>query len=637
MDAFKPARIYVADYPVDDRAWSGVAMHGLGAVIQWESGRRLLDAVLGNAVPDLVFLADPLPDLRGLDVCRRLSSDPATRHVPVVMLTSDTREVYAKAALAAGAIDVLYKPINPHLLRARIRSYIAMTEQATSLGFEARTHAEELERMVNTLRLELADREQIMARAEFLFSHDLITGLPNRRQMLERLERVRRRAAADGVPMAVVGICLDRFAALRAATPKDTFDRTLAAVATCIQRALRPMDFVARVSDDLFAAVLTPGHATTTEDAARHAREAAARVANALHEELRTEGRIRGAQVRSAIAVYPQDGQRPPELLRHLESTLELTKEGVGRDRRRSAPPDLASAISMELRLRRAIESDRLVPYYQPKIDPRTGRLIGGETLIRWPLRNGEFVDPGDFVPVAEASGLSSELDDYVLTAACSQIAEWQERFSSFRIAVNLSALKLHHRGIFDRLRELFATTGARAEHLELEITESALITDFEAASGWLRAVREMGVTVALDDFGTGYSSLAYLRRLPLDAIKIDRTFVAGLEADGSNVAIVRAMVAMAKAMDLRVVAEGVETARQAEILTRLGCDALQGFLYSEAVHAHSFESMLQSGQVEPREPVSMAAGPTLVVSNESARAASASPAQSDNNGIRAS
>jgi EAL domain-containing protein (putative c-di-GMP-specific phosphodiesterase class I) len=231
----------------------------------------------------------------------------------------------------------------------------------------------------------------------------------------------------------------------------------------------------------------------------------------------------------------------------------------------------------------------------------KSGTLVGGETLIRWPLRTGEYVGPGEFVPIAEAGGLIPALDDYVLTAACVQIAEWQQRFSNFRIGVNLSALKLHHRGIFDRLRELFATTRARAEHLELEITESALITDFDAASSWLTAVREMGVSVALDDFGTGYSSLAYLRRLPLDAIKIDQSFVGGLDEDRSTVAIVRAMISMAKALGMQVVAEGVETLRQAQILTRLGCDTLQGFLYSPAVPSQKFEAMLEAGRIDPR------------------------------------
>ncbi|WP_420465871.1 putative bifunctional diguanylate cyclase/phosphodiesterase [Panacagrimonas sp.] len=621
MDSTQQARIFVADHPVDDRAWASVAMHGLGSVMQWQSGERLLGDVLSNTLPDLLFIADPLPDVRGLDICRRLARDPVTRALPVVMLSADTSEAYVRTALEAGAIDVLQKPLNPDLLRVRIRSYLALGEQAQSLSFEARTRSEELERMVQTMRTELAEREQTMARAEFLFSHDLITGLPNRRHMLELLERVRRRAANQNLPMALVGVCLDHFGALQASIAKETFDRLLVSIGGCIQHALRPMDFVARVSEDLFAAVLVPGNAETAETAARHARDVAARAARALQEDLHMEGRIRGLQVRTSISVYPEDGRRANELLNHLESTLQLTRDTNPMRDRRGTTPDLASALSLELRLRRAMESDRLVPYYQPKLDARSGKLLGGEALIRWPLRNGEYVGPGEFVPVAEAGGLSPALDDYVLTAACCQIAEWQDRFEHFRVAVNLSALKLHHRGIFDRLRELFATTRARAEHLELEITEGALITDFDAAANWLRAVREMGVTVALDDFGTGYSSLAYLRRLPLDAIKIDQSFVTGLEEDRSNVAIVRAMIAMAKALDLRVVAEGVETAKQADILTRLGCDALQGFLYSAAVPARIFETMLQEGRVAPRVPVpAVGSGPTLVVSNDGVR-----------------
>ena len=608
MDPSKQARIFVADHPVDDRAWASVAMHGLGSVVQWDDGQKLLNAVLENAIPDLVFVADGLPGLPGLEICRRLMINPATRSVPVIMISADPTEEFVRAALDVGAADVLQKPLNPDLLRARIRTYIALSRQAQALGFEAQARSDELERMVETMRTELTERERTMARAEFLFNHDLITGLPNRRHMLELMERTRRRAESDGLPMAMVALGVEGYGALQGSMDKDAFERLLAAAAASVQQTLRPMDFVARISEDLFAAVLVPREMDTPETAAHNAREIVARAATALNNDIVLDGRTQPLEVRTAIAVYPQDGERGKDLLRHLDETLTLTRGPTPRERRRITTPDLASALALELRLRQAIDSDRLIPYYQPKIDVKTGLLIGGETLIRWPLRTGEYVGPGEFVPIAEAGGLIPALDDYVLTAACVQIAEWQDRYPNFRIGVNLSALKLHHRGVFDRLRELFATTRARAHHLELEITESALITDFDAASSWLTAVREMGVSVALDDFGTGYSSLAYLRRLPLDAIKIDQSFVSGLDEDRSTVAIVRAMISMAKALNMQVIAEGVETLRQAQILTKLGCDGLQGFLYSPAVPAQKFEAMLEAGRVEPRRPTGQAA-----------------------------
>ncbi len=614
MDPSKQARIFVADHPVDDRPWASVAMHGLGSVVQWDDGEKLLAAVLESAIPDLVFVADGLPNLPGVEICRRLAINPATRSVPVIIMSANPDEDFVRIALDSGAADVLQKPLNPDLLRARIRSYLALSRQAQALGFEAQVRSDELERMVQTMRTELTERERTMARAEFLFNHDLITGLPNRRHMLELMERTRRRAEANHLPMAMIALGIEHYGALQASMDKEAFERLLAGVGASIQQTLRPMDFVARISDDLFAAVLVPRDMDTAETVAHNAREIAARAATTLNSDIELDGRTIALEVRTAVAVYPQDGERGKDLLKHLDDTLTLTltRGAKSRERRRTTTPDLASALALELRLRQAIDSDRLIPYYQPKIDVKTGLLLGGETLIRWPLRTGEYVGPGEFVPIAEAGGLIPALDDYVLTAACVQIAEWQERFSNFRIGVNLSALKLHHRGIFDRLRELFATTRARAKHLELEITESALITDFDAASSWLSAVREMGVSVALDDFGTGYSSLAYLQRLPLDAIKIDQSFVSGLDGDRSTVAIVRAMIAMAKALGMQVIAEGVETLRQAQILTKLGCDGLQGFLYSPAVPAQNFEMMLEAGRVEPRRIALPAGGGEL-------------------------
>jgi diguanylate cyclase (GGDEF)-like protein len=601
MDPSKQPRIFVADHPVDGRAWATVAMHGLGSVVQWEDGQKLLDALLEVPVPDVVFVSDDLPDFTGLELCRRLTESPAMRATPVILMATDTNDDYIRCAFEAGAADVLQKPLHPDLLRARVRSYFALGRQTRTLDVDTQTRTADLERVIETLRAELSDRERLMARAEFLFDHDLVTGLPNRRHLLQLVERARRRAEGSKWPMAIIALGIEHYATLQSSMDKDSFDRLLSAAAAGLRQSLRPMDFVARISEDLFAAVVVPRETDTLEMVSRNAREIVARAAAALNSEIVLDGRHVALEVRTAVAIYPQDGAHGKDLLKHLDDTLTLTRGATPRERRRIKTPDLASALALELRLRQAIDSDRLIPFYQPKIDAKTGRLLGGETLIRWPLRTGEYVGPGEFVPIAEAGGLIPVLDDYVLTAACVQIAEWQDRFPDFRIGVNLSALKLHNRGVFDRLRELFATTGARARHLELEITESALITDFDAASNWLSAVRTMGVSVALDDFGTGYSSLAYLRRLPLDAIKIDQSFVSGLNEDRSTVPIVRAMIAMAKALGMQVIAEGVETSWQAQILTELGCDGLQGFLYSPAVPADNFEVMLAAGRVDPR------------------------------------
>ncbi|TDU31006.1 diguanylate cyclase (GGDEF)-like protein [Panacagrimonas perspica] len=601
MDPSKQPRIFVADDPVDGRAWATVAMHGLGSVVQWGDGQKLLDALTEMAAPDVVFVSDSLPDFTGLEICLRLTSSAVTRATPVILMSTDPSDEFIRSAFEAGATDVLHQPLHPDLLRARVRSYLALSRQARPMDAETQSKTAELERMIETLRAELSERERLMARAEFLFDHDLVTGLPNRRHLLQLVERARRRAEGSHWPMAIVALGIERYAALQASMDKDSFDRMISAAAAGLRQSLRPMDFVARISEELFAAVLVPRETDTAEIVSRNARDIVARAAAALNSEIMLDGRHVALEVRTAVAIYPQDGAHGKDLLKHLDDTLTLTRGATPRERRRIKTPDLASALALELRLRQAIDSDRLIPFYQPKIDAKTGLLLGGETLIRWPLRTGEYVGPGEFVPIAEAGGLIPVLDDYVLTAACVQIAEWQDRFPNFRIGVNLSALKLHNRGVFDRLRELFATTGARARHLELEITESALITDFDAASNWLSAVRTMGVSVALDDFGTGYSSLAYLRRLPLDAIKIDQSFVSGLNEDRSTVPIVRAMIAMAKALGMQVIAEGVETPWQAQILTELGCDGLQGFLYSPAVPAEKFEAMLAAGRVDPR------------------------------------
>ncbi|MGQ0503046.1 MAG: putative bifunctional diguanylate cyclase/phosphodiesterase [Panacagrimonas sp.] len=459
------------------------------------------------------------------------------------------------------------------------------------------TVIDDLRAQVEALRNELSERDQIMARANLLTGYDLVTGLPNRRHLLEVLERVRRRVERDHAPLAIIAVGIEHYLAIKSSMDAEHFDRLLAAAAKRVRHVLRPLDVVARISDHVFAAILAPQLGEDASNMVLRATAAMKRVEMALCSDLLIEGKSRPLQVRGAFAIYPDDGPRGVDLLKRFDANFLLPQLAPQADRR-AINPDLAWAVSMELRLRRAIENDRLVPHYQPKIEASTGRLVGGETLIRWPLRNGNYVGPGEFVPIAQASGLMSALDDYVLRQACSQIAEWQDRYPPFRIAVNLSALKFPHQTAVAYLRDLLTTTRARPEHLEIEITESALITDFSSANEWLRAIRAMGVTIALDDFGTGYSSLAYLRQLPLDTIKIDQSFVRGLEDGERSEAIVRAMVAMANALDLHVVAEGVETVQQAQLLSTLGCDIQQGFLYCPAVPAPEFEAIMQRGGI---------------------------------------
>ena len=244
--------------------------------------------------------------------------------------------------------------------------------------------------------------------------------------------------------------------------------------------------------------------------------------------------------------------------------------------------------------LREALENDLLLPYFQPQVSGEGApRIIGAEALARWPQSDGRFISPSVFVPAAEAADLTYALDDAIFTAVCSRLAAWQQLQPSLRVAVNISEARFHDTDLVERVRDVLRNTGANPQCLLFEVTESVLITDFDTARKTLGSIRELGIAVALDDFGTGYSSLSYLRKLPLDAIKIDQSFVRELDGE-RDVAVVRAIIAMAQALRLQVIAEGVETAQQAAILSELGCPVLQGFLYSEAVSAANFEALLR-------------------------------------------
>jgi len=306
----------------------------------------------------------------------------------------------------------------------------------------------------------------------------------------------------------------------------------------------------------------------------------------------------------AAYALFPEDGSCASELMRHMESALEHVKH-IGGSRAERFDPQMGratgAAFVMELRIREALENRTFVPYYQPKIESSTGRVVGAEALIRWPLAAGGMISPGQFILVAERSGLISAIDQFMLEEVCKQIAQWSTRYRDFQVAVNISATAFQSDTLVATVSAALRDSGANPNHLQLEITEHALITDLNVASGKLNALRDMGVRIALDDFGVGYSSMSYLQQLPLDILKVDRTFVREIGANRNADAIVKAIIVMAKAMELNVVAEGVETQAQLDFITEHGGQTIiQGWIYCPAVPADEMEAILARSVMTP-------------------------------------
>jgi diguanylate cyclase (GGDEF)-like protein len=426
-------------------------------------------------------------------------------------------------------------------------------------------------------------------RIEELTTTDTLTGLPNRHRLNQRVmdATTQSRRAGDGFALLLVD--LDRFRQVNDSLGHDIGDEVLRTVARRIQGCLRVGDDIARIGGDQFALLVPGADGQSAETLAR-------RVINAVAQPCGSDSAPFTLTCSIGVALCPQHGRSIDDLVRHAESAMREVKDG-GRANYRVHQPRAEGDLKLHMRLdhamRQALVSGRFRLNYQPQIDLATGAVVGAEALIRW--RDPELgeVSPGQFIPVAEETGFIVAIGDWVLSQAMRQAALWHERGCPMPIAVNVSALQFQQPQFTDRVASMLAVSGLPPHLLELELTESILVRDAAEALQRLHALARLGVRLAIDDFGTGYSSLAYLKRFPIDLLKIDRSFVRGLPDDESDVGIVRAILQMARALGMKVIAEGVETEPQRAFLQAEGCAQFQGFLFSPAIDAVSFENRL--------------------------------------------
>ena len=428
-----------------------------------------------------------------------------------------------------------------------------------------------------------------------LATTDALTGLPNRRLMADHVAAAATQARRHSRSFALLVIDLDHFRHVNDTLGHATGDLVLVDVARRIQACLRGDDRLARIGGDQFALLIDGADAQAAEATAR-------RVLTLVAQPCELEGLQFTLTCSIGVAMFPGNGSALEQLASHAEGAMRQAKDG-GRAGYRlhqgRSGVDLRKQMTLDHAMRHALVSGRFRLHYQPQIDMATGALAGAEALIRW--RDPELGDvaPGQFIPVAEETGYIIAIGDWVLSQAVRQAALWHERKTPIPIAVNVSALQFQQAQFVERVASVLAVSGLPPALLELELTESILVRDAEEALLRLRALSKLGVRLSIDDFGTGYSSLAYLKRFPIDKLKIDRSFVKGLPKDESDAGIVRAVLQMARALKMKVVAEGVETELQRQFLLDEGCDMFQGFLFAPALDNLSFERRLL-GATEP-------------------------------------
>ena len=443
--------------------------------------------------------------------------------------------------------------------------------------------------------------KQAEERLDYLAHFDPVTNLYNRHAFNERLEFATERARRFGNHAALLLLDLDNFKTVNDTLGHQAGDTLLMSVAQRLLHKLRNSDTICRLGGDEFAVILEnlndPHQAATLGQG----------VVESIAQPFEIQGKQVFVTASCGIGIYPEHSATSKDLVRNADTAMYHAKD-AGKNISAVFRPEMTEKadrrINIEGSLRAALENDELELYYQPKVDFGGERLAGVEALLRWRHPLHGHIGPSEFIPVAEDSGLIVPLGAWVLRNACYQAAAWDaEGRAPIDISVNISAVQLKDPKFVDVVADALASSGFPPQRLELELTESMLMEDVQASLGVLKRLRALGVQLSIDDFGTGYSSMSYLKRFPITSLKIDRSFVTDLPGDRENVAITEAIIALARALRLKTVAEGVETEAQARLLAESGCDLLQGYLFSRPIPAPAFVEWWDAGVYGPSRP----------------------------------
>lgn len=533
--------------------------------------------------PDILLLDLMMPEVSGFDILAQIRTHEEFRYTPVIILTAESEPKAKLKALELGATDLLTKPVDPSELRLRLRN---------ALAFKA-----------------YQDR---------LADFDALTGLPNRRKFHQAVDAALK-STQQSRACALLHVDLDRFKQINDTLGHRVGDKLLCAVAQLLDRTLcdaeatgwpgsREPEYKAalsRISGNGFTALLPNLHNLKKVDTAG---SVARRLMTAFAEPFHIEEHELFVTASIGIAVSPTDGQDAETLLNHAEMAMYQAKQRGRKTYEFFSGEMNAHALerlTLENQLRRAVERNEFVLYYQPKVSIDSGRIIGAEALVRWKHPELGIVSPAKFIPIAEETGLIVEIGQWVLRSACAQVQAWAKLgLPPMSVAVNVSGAQFKQRKVWHAVRGALAHSALPPEQLVLELTESVLMENATDNIEMLNELKEMGLKLAVDDFGTGYSSLTYLKRFPLDQLKVDRSFVSGLPEERDSLAIVGAIIALARELNLKVVAEGVETKEQLHFLRSRACDEYQGYLCSRPAPPEAFAILVRRQQSTQRSPV---------------------------------
>ncbi len=520
--------------------------------------------------------------------------------VVIIMSGAQTME-NAVGALRVGAFDYLMKPFDLRLVEAAVRRgvehyQLRVSKRQYEIHLEEKVQERTAALLETTIRLEteIAERNRVEARLNYLAYHDLLTELPNRALFQDRLGQVLSTAKRQNQLVAVFLLSIDRFNKVSETLGSDCADQLICDVAERLIRTMREGDTLAYWGNDEFAFMFNQ---LEKNDDAIH-------ISKRLQAALQARFTLADEEVyitaSIGIVLHPLNGRDQGALMKNAAAALAQVKQRGGNNYQFYSAEMNAKALqrfSLESGLRRAIERDEFVLHFQPKVDINTWQVSGAEALIRWNHPEKGLISPAEFIPLAEESGLIAPIGEWVLHNLCSKLKEWTQSTSALTLSSNISARQFRDPNFFSVVMSTLDEAGVDPRSIELELTESSIMMSLDSGIKMLKALQNAGVKISIDDFGTGFSSLAYLKRLPIDILKIDRSFVHDASTHPDDAALVMAIITLAHNLRLKVVAEGVESEEQLRFLHLVRCDEMQGYLFSKPLPADDFKRLLSEGR----------------------------------------
>jgi len=578
---------------VDDTPANIVALEGLLEeidchVLKAESGNEALALCLRHPLA-CIFMDVQMPDMDGFEIARLIHDNKETAHVPIVLISAVQQdEADLVKGYESGAVDYMLKPINPYILRSKVRIFLQMFTQQEQL-------------------------KQALGELDTMAYFDPLTNLYNRRQFGDILKKNHAIALRYKRKYAMLLIDIDDFKNINDTLGHHVGDNVLETVATRLTENTRSSDYIARIGGDEFAVVMP--ELSNTEEAGHLAQN----LLEKISEPYQFEGHTIATSVSIGVVCFPQGEDGVEELLKKADIAMYRAKS-QGKNKfqyfTETLNEEYDNHMQLDTQLRQALEHKELYLCYQAQVELRSGQAIGMEALARWNNPTLGNVPPDQFIPIAEEIGLINKLGLWVIDTACQQYAHWKDQgilpSDDFALSINLSPFQLKEKNFFEQIMGLISKYNIDLKNIVFELTESAFLGEFEKLEGILNELNERGVNFSIDDFGTGYSSLSRLSQLPINALKIDKSFVQKIEVSETDKAIAISTIALSNSLNLKVIAEGVETEEQAQFLINNGCIYAQGYLYSKPLTVDDMSTYLQKQpKIDPTKKADKRRGAT--------------------------